>query len=1416
MQPVTWMDADNQRISTDKNVVRRHARARESVPYEVVKIPSPKQPPQPPQKPNLLMMLPTIVMALSTGVITFIANQGSTLGNRAVFSIIPMILMGMMMMSIQMWSYRSSVKKHRADVEQQEMEYQNRLQAVRDRLERFAGQQQRILNQESPSVNELVKRSMRRDKTVWERQPGDNDFLAVRLGLGKLPISVEIRPPDQDDDPRLRPAHQIAEEFAFVNHLPIITNLNRLGTVGVRGQRPSDALYLAFTMIANIVVQHSPDEVYLYVFSHRPDASDTWGWLRWLPHTNTLHNETGGAIRLSFGSETDEELLLELSQMLRQRQDEKRQGRRLNPHLVLIFDETPHLQSHPVLGLLLEHDPKEDVNRLQASAIFVENPIPNQVNAMIQVQGGELTYRETWAADANQVHHRGMAELTTPKQMDQLARSMAPLRTEASFNAGSHNLPGSVRLVELLGATQPDQIDFTRLYSPFYDPQKVMAFPVGLNVDLKPQMVILRETGQGGHGSHAMLAGMTGTGKSVLLQAMVLSLALTNSPAHLNFILADFKGGASELAKLQGLPHLAGFVTDLNPAMVERFRIALESEVRRRKELFDTAVDTLGQPVANIRSYNKLCPEQPLPHLVVLLDEFAHGLNINPNFRGAIDTIAAQGRALGVHLILSTQRAADFDARIRPNIDVRLSLRVASREDSKTMFNRDEAFTRLTRPGQAYLQVGDNEVFEIFQAARADIPYQPEGMTQLDLMDSFAIYRVGKDGRRQFQPLYAHKSQQAAKAPTAVSTASEAEILVRQISDYCQERYSQARQICLPPLKPAAEVPLLSLLADQPVFQRWQSDGWQREESDRWLRLPLGMLDLPAEQEQRPYILDFNQSDGHLLLVGPPSSGKVPLFLRGLLLGLAMTHTPVDVNFYILSQGTGLALFAQTPHCQGNLIRPAESERQSRLFAFLQAEVGRRRSLMLEAQVDTMAALRRARPDLPLPAIFLIFEEYAAFKAANELPQPERLIQVQSWLQEGKQVDLHVIMSTSDGRSVNRLLDNMQNRVVLGGRAGDYQDVLGNKLAILPEIPGRGYTVVDQTPLELQIGTPGKRETLATLVSEMARQWDGYRPATITELPKYVELTSLWPDGLPAIRQERQITAPVGLVYDALQPVEIDLSRLELLQLIVGPPESGKTELLLSFCLAAAAAIPPEQLRILVLAFRQPSLLQGLKGLPHVQFVGHPAQARNVLPALVNNLKERATALLTEQEQMVGQTGFLSRLRPQRTLIVIDDFASFLQAGDDLLGLVDQCLDQGSGLGINLILSGMAHTFNQAKIIYGIRFKFLGQAVLQSSGGVVLSAEQNDLTLLNLQLEKSLQIPLHAPKIGHGRGFFASQGRRSVVQFARFGANGMDERERLDCLKELAAKIKARYEGREEEGGTAVFPVPTTVETGES
>ena len=225
------------------------------------------------------------------------------------------------------------------------------------------------------------------------------------------------------------------------------------------------------------------------------------------------------------------------------------------------------------------------------------------------------------------------------------------------------------------------------------------------------------------HGPHGLVAGTTGSGKSETLQTYILSLAVNFSPEDVGFFIIDYKGGG--MANLfDGLPHMIGSISNLSGNQVKRAMVSIQAENRRRQRIF------AEYGVNNINGYTALYKNgdtsEPIPHLFIIIDEFAELKREEPEFMKELISVAQVGRSLGVHLILSTQRpSGTVDENIWANSKFRLCLRVQDRQDSMDMLHRPEA-AYLTQAGRCYLQVGNDEIFELFQSGWSGATYDEE------------------------------------------------------------------------------------------------------------------------------------------------------------------------------------------------------------------------------------------------------------------------------------------------------------------------------------------------------------------------------------------------------------------------------------------------------------------------------------------------------------------------------------------------------------------------------------------------------------------------------------------------------------------------------------------------------------------
>lgn len=208
-------------------------------------------------------------------------------------------------------------------------------------------------------------------------------------------------------------------------------------------------------------------------------------------------------------------------------------------------------------------------------------------------------------------------------------------------------------------------------------------------------------------GPHALVAGTTGSGKSVALLVWCLALATRNPPSRVNFVFMDFKGGAT-FQGLADLPHCVGNVCDLDLAHAARALLALERELRRREQL------VASQGCSSLAEL-----DNPPPALVIVIDEFHAIRSLLPDYLERLTRVTSLGRSLGMHLIACTQNPlGQVSAEMKANMRLHLCLRVNDAMQSRELLDSPVAQAiSPSCPGGAYLYDG-----EALQSLRCTTP----------------------------------------------------------------------------------------------------------------------------------------------------------------------------------------------------------------------------------------------------------------------------------------------------------------------------------------------------------------------------------------------------------------------------------------------------------------------------------------------------------------------------------------------------------------------------------------------------------------------------------------------------------------------------------------------------------------------
>lgn len=253
--------------------------------------------------------------------------------------------------------------------------------------------------------------------------------------------------------------------------------------------------------------------------------------------------------------------------------------------------------------------------------------------------------------------------------------------------------------------------------------------------------------------------------------------------------------------------------------------------------------------------------------MILIVDEFAELKAEQPEFMKELISAARIGRSLGVHLILATQKpSGQVDDQIWSNSRFKLCLKVQSQEDSNEVLKSPLA-AEIKEPGRAYLQVGNNEVFELFQSAYSGAP---EKMDDTNIKE-FSFCEINESGKR--NPVFVQKKKTASG-----SNFTQLESIVKYVSKYCEEKkIERLANICLPPLPTMIEYP--------------------ETLSKNNTMVKIGIYDDPDNQVQEAAAIDL---DNKTRLLSVPHNMERPMFYRVLLERLRLLQHLMKRQFIFL------------------------------------------------------------------------------------------------------------------------------------------------------------------------------------------------------------------------------------------------------------------------------------------------------------------------------------------------------------------------------------------------------------------------------------------------------------------------------------------------------------------------------------
>lgn len=1084
-------------VSTRKGypIYHRSPRIRESLPVDEVRL---SHLPNKPQKfsirkANFLPLLSSGAMAgASIAMSTF---SPAMLAMRAAMMISPVgSLIGN--------SNKKARKMLMVEEEERFRKYADYIAGEKAHIRAIGEKQREITNQENPApeICETILNKM--STSLWERTATDSDFLQVRMGAGYAPLCVEVKPPMDVNDFHMERdeleelTDRIIQETHLVDDVPARLDLLKYSSVGVIGNRRKVTDLLKNLLVSLSTLHFFRDVRIVGVFD--PEEEEEWKSMRWLPH---IWDDELQTRYLSFDpltAESFESATLsgekdhvdsyakfreKVNSILAERKDPDFQAKWKNgmspvPHYIFLF--ASRKKTECFLPMLSENDPAMGI-----STIFLYDEqyyLPNFCQYIVNVDDpyDDRTATAFYKYRADEKMWFTMDPPIPQRKFDVFCRQMSAIEAEDAAARGQ--IPSSLTFLQCMDVNRVRDLNVLERWKKNDSAVNITA-PLGEGEGGKLFSLSLHR-----HCSHGLVAGMTGSGKSELLISWLLSIACNYHPEDVSFVVIDYKGGSTAYA-LEKLPHVCGIITDVGSG-IDRCMQSLEYELRRREDIFASvgAKDIKEY----IKGHHKGEFQEAVPRLLIVFDEFKELIKERPVVKKMVDSIAAKGSSLGVHLILATQSPADaVDEGTWNNTQYQICMKVQNAAASKVMIHEPDA-AMITQAGRAYVRVGTSEkaeTFALIQSAWSGAPYR-ENKEQ----GALEVRYVTMDGSR-IKTVEENHTR-------FVSDKKEIEAVIAYIA-----KTAQAAGIEKQPSPWKTELPDLFSWKKLPVEGSFDGEKWEMTEAP-WLSVPVGIFDRPELQMQGVQYMDFLK-EGNFGVFGSSQTGKTSL-LRTIATSLCRMYSPRDIHLYIIADMAGMEAFPQV----GGVVGSGQEEKLGKLINMLISFLEERRKIFNQERVDSLKAYRELVSE-EMPAVFVLIDRFSGILESNQ-DYKDVFVRLFS---EGPSKGIYFVYTGVNNTGVPyKLTANVSGAIsFMQADRSEYSTLIGQvRDTRLPNRVGNALIKVNQELINFQkaMYEPGENDkeremALKAEAESMTEAWRGKPALKIPVLPESISVKSM-------------------------------------------------------------------------------------------------------------------------------------------------------------------------------------------------------------------------------------------------------------------------------------------------------------------
>ncbi|HAB66475.1 MAG TPA: type VII secretion protein EssC [Firmicutes bacterium] len=975
--------------------------------------------------------------------------------------------------------------------------YTEYLESCNEKIKLIMSKQTQLLRDTNIKVDNCINLVNGASAVLWNRDIKDEDFLIVRLGIGNVPARIRINAPEEhftlEEDFLVKNVYEVVNSSRILEDVPVTFNFlkNRVSAI-ISNEKYGEGF--VNSVIMQLATLHSSQDLKMAFFINNNEDNFDWDYAKYLPHTfsddKTVRYYADSYDEMKILSTELEKIFKDRMEKIKAKDndgdidEESNTYRVFDNYFILITNDVFLAKSLPIFGLAMDA-----LENYGFSVVFINktmNKLPKRCNAFVALSD-----------DTGCVIEKNINSQTTfaPEILSgyDLKVICYKLMNIPVMSADVQStLPTSISFLDVFKASKIEQLNIANRWK-LNDPTISLAVPIGVHANGEDFILDLHEKF---HGPHGLIAGSTGSGKSEFIITFVLAMCVNFHPDEVQFVLIDYKGGGLAGAfenreKGFSIPHLAGTITNLDTSSMNRSLVSINSELKRREQMFMDVRDITGESTIDIYKYQKYYREgiikEPISHLFIVSDEFAELKAQQPDFMAELISTARVGRSLGVHLILATQKPSGVvNEQIWSNTRFRVCLKVQTSGDSNEMLKRPDAAS-IKEAGRFYLQVGYDEYFDIGQSGWAGAKYVPTDRVIKKVDDSLVfINNVGS---------VIKSINDFVKKETSEDIGDQLTNIVKHLVNWSKKENYSPKKLWLDP------IPELIYIANLAKKYNYTTSQYN-------INPIIGEYDDPSKQYQGLLTLDL--AEGNTYIFGKSGSGKEDL-LATIIYGSCLYHSPEEIVFYIVDMGAEtLRQFIKFPQV-ADVCTVDDGNKIIDMMVLLEREISRRKDLTVDFGGSFKTYNELNEKKLPLYCVII---NYLDIFTENFAKVAELIIPL---YRDGSKYGVNFIVTSSSVASLRaRVRDYFNYHICLQmANSDDYSTVLNKRpRKLVPSnYKGRGLIELKNGVYEFQTALIYLKQEIPNIIRNTAESLGAkYKNSIVQSIPSVPKVVSV--DGL--------------------------------------------------------------------------------------------------------------------------------------------------------------------------------------------------------------------------------------------------------------------------------------------------------------